>query len=56
MPERGVMNTFTNEMELLYGLIRKQAWIDYHPPPLIEYGRPIDTIKTGSQRIKPVPD
>jgi len=26
------------------------------PPPLIEYGRPIFTFKTGSQRAKPVPD
>ena len=26
------------------------------PPPLIEYGRPIVTIETGSQRAKPVPD
>ena len=32
------MNTFTNEMELFYGLIRKQAWIDYHPPPSFNYG------------------
>ena len=38
MPERGVMNTFTNEMELLYGLIRKQAWTAFHPPPLIYNG------------------
>ena len=45
-----------NVMELFYGLIRKQAWTDFHPPPLIEYGRPIVTIKTGSQRAKPVPD
>jgi len=29
------MNTFTNEMELFYGLIRKQAWINYHPPPFL---------------------
>ncbi|BAQ86043.1 hypothetical protein [uncultured Mediterranean phage uvMED] len=50
------MNTFNNEMELFYGLIRKQAWTDFHPPPLIEYGRPIVTIETGSERIKPVPD
>ena len=50
------MNTLTNEMELFYGLIRKQAWIHYHPPPLIEYGRPIISFKTGSQRVKPVPD
>ncbi|BAQ86004.1 hypothetical protein [uncultured Mediterranean phage uvMED] len=47
---------FTNVMELIWASIRKHAWVMFHPPPLIEYGRPIGTFETGSQRIKPVPD
>ena len=39
-----------------WGCRRRKVNTYKHPPPLIEYGRPIVTIETGSQRAKPVPD
>ena len=45
-----------NVMELIWASVRKHAWVMFHPPPLIDHGRFIGTIETGSQRIKPVPD
>ena len=42
-----------NVMELFYGFIRKQAWIAFHPPPLIynghnQYSKSFKDPPTGS--------